>query len=83
MSVEEEKVCAVQKELYELSAKYILHDRPDSLFMVCGVRLKTCVEMYSTVLSDEEISKILRSAEQSIPMLKEKLKRAFKNLTFH
>ena len=83
MSIDEEKVSAFQKELYELSAKYILPNRPDSLYMVCGVLLKTCVEMYSSVLSDEEISKILRSAEQSIPMLKEKLKRAFKNLTFH
>ena len=83
MSVDEEKLTEFQKELYELSTKYILPNKPDSLFMVCGVLLKTCVEMYSSVLSDEEISKILRSAEQSIPMLKEKLKRAFKNLTFH
>ena len=83
MSIDEEKVSAFQKELYELSAKYILPNRPDSLFMVWGVLLKTCIEMYSSVLSDEEILKILRSAEQSIPMLKEKLKRAFKNLTFH
>ena len=83
MSIDEEKVSEFQKDLYDLSSKYILPDRPDSLYMVCGVLLKTCVEMYSSVLSDEEISKILRSAEQSIPMLKEKLKRAFKNLTFH
>ena len=83
MSIDEKEVSAFQKDLYDLSSKYILPDRPDSLFMVCGVLLKTCVEMYSSVLSDEEIAKILRSAEQSIPMLKEKLKRAFKNLTLH
>ena len=83
MSIDEEKVSAFQKDLYDLSSKYILPDRPNSLFMVCGVLLKTCIEMYSSVLSDEEISKILHSAEQSIPMLKEKLERAFKNLTFH
>ena len=51
--------------------------------MVCGVLLKTCIEMYASVLSDEEIAKILRSAEQSIPMLKEKIQRAFKDLTLH
>ena len=83
MSIDEEKVSAFQKDLYDLSSKYILPDRPDSLFMVCGVLLKTCIEMYSSVLSDEEISKILHSAEQSIPMLKEKLERAFKNLIRH
>ena len=83
MSIDEEKVSEFQKDLYDLSSKYILPDRPDSLFMVCGILLKTCIEMYSSVLSDEEISKILRMAEQSIPMLKEKLERAFKNLIRH
>ena len=83
MSSDEEKLTEFQKELYELSAKYILPDRPDSLYMVCGVLLKTCIEMYASVLSDEEIAKILRNAEQSIPMLKEKIQRAFKDLTLH
>ena len=83
MSVDEEKLTEFQKELYELSTKYILPNKPDSLFMVCGVLLKTCIEMYASVLSDEEIAKILRSAEQSIPMLKEKIQRAFKDLTLH
>ena len=55
MSIDEEKVSEFQKDLYDLSSKYILPDRPDSLFMVCGVLLKTCIEMYSSVLSDEEI----------------------------
>tara|TARA_Y100000310_G_C20114701_1_gene548747 strand:- start:116 stop:391 length:276 start_codon:yes stop_codon:yes gene_type:complete len=72
-----------QQDLYKLSAKYIKNDQPSTLFMCCGVMLKTCIEMYTSVLSDEGIEKILAHANESVPYVRQGLDDIFTKTTFH
>ena len=79
----EEDLKVFQQELYDFVSKHIRADDKTSLYMVCGTMLKTCIELYASVLSDEQISSLLRNAEQSIPVLKERMDKYLKDLTFH
>jgi hypothetical protein len=83
MSVSDEDLRAFQRELWDFTTKYVKGDEPSSLFMVCGVMLRTTIEMYVSVLKDDEIGRILEEAENSIPMLRENLESAFKNTVIH
>lgn len=72
-----------QQELYALTTKYMRRDQPSSLYMCCGVMLKTVVQMYISVISEETIEKILLEAVKSIPMLKENMDKSFAETTYH
>jgi len=72
-----------QQNLYDLVSKHIRGDTPSSLFMCCGVMLKTCIEMYCSVLDVNKIEEILEEAIKTIPMLHDKVESNFDDITFH
>ena len=49
---------AFQQDISHLTEKYRRSDDPSMLFMCCGVMLKTCMEMYLSVLNDEAIERV-------------------------
>ena len=72
-----------QKKVYDLMSEYVKGDNPDSLFMCCGVMLKTCIEMYTSVLTIEAVHKVLLEAIRSIPELSERVENELKKITMH
>ena len=71
-----------QKEVYQLVSQYLKENAPYTLFMCCGVMLKTCIEMYCSVLEENKVEEVLQEAINSIPSLHEKTKKELKT-TFH
>ena len=74
---------AFQQALYHLASKHMEGDDPSTLFMCCGVMLKTCIEMYLSVLNDEAVEKVLQDAARSIPVLRDKIENELSKITVH
>mgnify|MGYP003150057042 FL=1 len=74
---------AFQQALYDLASKHMEGDDPSTLFMCCGVMLKTCIEMYLSVLNDEAVEKVLQDAARSIPVLRDKIENELSKITVH
>ena len=72
-----------QKKVYDLMSEYVKGDNPDSLFMCCGIMLKTCIEMYLSVLNDAAVEKVLQEVIRTIPTLRDKVEHELKKITMH
>tara|TARA_R100000656_G_scaffold79969_1_gene58688 strand:- start:481 stop:753 length:273 start_codon:yes stop_codon:yes gene_type:complete len=79
----EEEIIKFQQELYDLTAKYLRGDDPSTLFMCCGIMLKTCIEMYVSVLTDDAIKAVLVDALSSVPTLRKRFEDQTDNITKH
>jgi transketolase len=78
-----DKMNKFQNEIYALAEKHVKGDEPETLFIASGIMMKTALEMYVSVLEEDEVLRVLQLAAQSVSPLKKRMHDFFSQITLH
>ena len=73
----------LQQELWDIVSTRIGPEGDQQLLMVSGTLVATAIELYTIMLDDQEISKLLETVRATIPECREKMARKIGTLTLH
>jgi len=72
-----------QQELWDLFTQRIGPDTDGHLLMVAGIMIESAIELYTCVLTDEEITRLMHTIIETIPECREKMAKRLGTLTLH
>lgn len=79
----DEEMREFQQELWDLFTKRIGPEADGHLLMVAGTMIESAVELYTCVLSDEDITRLFKEIIDTIPECREKMAARLGTLTIH
>ena len=83
MKLDDKKMHQIHKELYDIVNAHIGPEDPKDVFILSGVMLKVALELYTTVLQDEDIENLLQVASNDISSLRNKFEDKLGPRTIH
>ena len=85
MSVQptDEEMREFQQELWDLFTQRIGPDADGHLLMVAGTMIESAIELYTCILSDEDITRLFHEIITTIPDCREKMAARLGTLTIH
>lgn len=81
--MEKKQILEFQDELWNLTQKYVGTTDEDSVLATSAMLLKVTMQLYSVVLSDEEIIYLLDHVKNNIPETSKSMKELMGKRTLH
>lgn len=73
-SISDDEMAEFQQFVWDQVSEYMQEeDTIDGLYMTAAVLMKTAIELYSMVLDDEDVIKVMEETHSSIPQLREQV----------
>jgi|TARA_Y100000296_G_C5093450_1_gene216115 hypothetical protein len=79
----DDKLMQIQKELWDVVNQYLGPQDVTILYALSGSMLKIAIELYTTVLKDEDIESMLGVATNDIPKMRQSMVEKVGQRTLH
>lgn len=79
----EEEMEEFQQELWDLFTQRIGPESDGHLLMVAGTMIEAAIELYTLVLTDEEVTRLFKELVETVPECREKMAKRLGTLTIH
>ena len=73
MAINEEDFLKIQNELWDVVNQYVGTDDTEVIFALSGIMMGIAIELYSILLTDEDIEDILEEVVKDIPKIRKKM----------